>query len=41
MLIRSRSSWITALRASVQHYYWRMSAVDTLILRVLLALRLY
>ncbi|MCS4294700.1 glycosyltransferase involved in cell wall biosynthesis [Comamonas sp. BIGb0152] len=41
MLIRSRSSWTTALRASVQRYYWRMSAVDTLILRVLLALRLY
>lgn len=41
MLIRSRSSWITALRASAQHYYWRMSKVDTLILRVLLALRLY
>ncbi|MEJ5127752.1 glycosyltransferase family 2 protein [Comamonas sp. MYb21] len=41
MLIRSRSSWTTALRASVQRYYWRMSKVDTLILRVLLALRLY
>ncbi len=41
MLIRSRSSWITALRASAQHYYWRMSKVDTVILRVLLALRLY
>lgn len=41
MLTCSRSSWISAVRASVQRYYWRMSAVDTLILRVLLALRLY
>ncbi|MEF9964701.1 MAG: glycosyltransferase family 2 protein [Comamonas sp.] len=41
MLIRSRSSWTTAVRASMQRYYWRMNAVDTLILRVLLALRLY
>ena len=41
MLLQSRCRWFLALRASTKGFYWRMSALDTLILRVLLALRLY
>lgn len=41
MLLQSRRQWLAAFRVAIQGFYWRMSAVDTLILRVLLALRLY
>ena len=41
MLVHSREGFIAALRAAGKSFYWRMSPVDTLILRVLLALRLY
>ena len=41
MLLQSRRQWLAAFRVATQSFYWRMSAVDTLILRVLLALRLY
>lgn len=41
MLVHSREGFIAALRAAYKSFYWRMSPVDTLILRVLLALRLY
>ena len=41
VLLQSRRSIWAALWAAGQGFFWRMSAVDTLILRVLLALRLY
>jgi hypothetical protein len=41
MLLGSRVRWRSALLVAAQNFYWRMSAIDSVILRVLLALRLY